>query len=101
MKSGEDLIQEQFATQLINEFYQIFQIEKVDCWVNTYEIIATGNQSGLIEYVSNTISIDELKKKLKNMSLRDFFLSYFGPMTSNSNVFYFKFFLTKFIFFLY
>ena len=28
------MIQEQFATQLINEFYQIFRIENVECWVN-------------------------------------------------------------------
>ena len=38
-KTHEDLRQEQFATQLINEFNQIFRLEKVDCWLNTYEIL--------------------------------------------------------------
>ncbi len=89
IKSGEDLRQEQFATQLINEFYQIFQLEKVDCWLNTYEIIATGNDVGIIECVPNAISIDQLKKKIRGNSLRNFFENYFGPTDSKSNkIFY-------------
>ena len=35
IKTHEDLRQEQFATQLINEFYQIFKIENVDCWLRS------------------------------------------------------------------
>jgi hypothetical protein len=84
VKSGEDLRQEQFATQLINEFHQIFQMEKVGCWVNTYEILATGNNVGIIECVPNAISIDQLKRKVKNCSLRVFFENYFGPLDSKS-----------------
>ena len=80
------MIQEQFATQLINEFYQIFRIENVDCWVNTYEILSAGKESGLIECVPNAISIDELKKKIGNMSLRDFFINYYeGPDSKSKN----------------
>jgi phosphatidylinositol kinase/protein kinase (PI-3 family) len=70
---------------LINEFNQIFQIEKVNCWVNPYEILSTGNESGIIECVSNAISIDDLKRKIKNMTLRDFFIKYFGPQDSKGN----------------
>jgi len=76
------MIQEQFATQLINEFHQIFQIENVNCWVNPYEILSIGKESGLIECVPNAISIDELKKRIGNMSLRDFFINHFG----NNNI---------------
>lgn len=80
VKNGEDLRQEQFATQLINEFHQIFKLEKVDCWVNTYEILATGNNAGLIEVVPNAISLDQLKRKAKGInSLRHFFEVYYGP----------------------
>jgi hypothetical protein len=83
VKSGEDLRQEQFATQLINEFYQIFKLEKVDCWVNPYEILATGNNVGIIEVVPNAISIDQLKRKSKNItSLKNFFECYFSPVNS-------------------
>lgn len=84
VKSGEDLRQEQFATQLINEFYQIFMLEKVLCWVNPYEILATGNNVGIIECVPNAISVDQLKRKIGNTSLRRFYETYFGPINSES-----------------
>ena len=78
IKTHEDLRQEQFATQLINEFYQIFKIENVDCWLNTYEIISTGNDSGLVEMVNDSLSLDQLKQKINHISLADFYLHYFG-----------------------
>ena len=84
IKTNEDLRQEQFATQLINEFYQIFQISKVKCWLNTYEIISTGNNSGLIEMVPDSLSLDQLKQKTNHISLRNFFLYYFGKGNEKS-----------------
>ena len=83
-KTHEDLRQEQFATQLINEFNQIFKLEHVDCWLNTYEIISTGNDAGLVEMVNNSLSLDQLKQKLNNIPLRDFYLYYWGKGHSNS-----------------
>ena len=77
-KTHEDLRQEQFATQLINEFNQIFKLEKVNCWLNTYEIISTGNDAGLVEMVNDSLSLDQLKQKLNNISLSDFYLHYWG-----------------------
>lgn len=76
VKSGEDLRQEQFATQLINEFNQIFKAEKVDLRLNKYEIISTGNKVGIIECINNAISIDELHKKT-GLSLKEFFDIYY------------------------
>ena len=81
IKTNEDLRQEQFATQLINEFYQIFKQEKVNCWLNTYEIISTGNNSGLVEMVNDSISIDQLKQKTSNLPLNDFFIYFFDKKT--------------------
>ena len=83
-KTHEDLRQEQFATQLINEFNQIFKLEGVNCWLNTYEIISTGNDSGLVEMVNDSLSLDQLKQKLNNISLHDFYLYYWGKGHSNS-----------------
>ena len=83
-KTHEDLRQEQFATQLINEFNQIFKIEHVNCWLNTYEIISTGNDAGLVEMVNDSLSLDQLKQKLNNISLREFYLYYWGRGRSNS-----------------
>ena len=84
IKSGEDLRQEQFASQLINEFSQIFKIEDVDCYLYPYEIISTGNNAGIIEVCPNTISLDELKHKMSfdpNNSLKVFYEKYFGKGT--------------------
>ena len=59
-------------------------MEKVDCWVNTYEILATGTNAGIIEVVPNSISIDQLKRKAKGItSLSHFFEVYYGPVESN------------------
>jgi phosphatidylinositol 4-kinase len=85
IKTHEDLRQEQFATQLINEFYQIFQLEHTGLWLNTYEIISTGNDSGLVEMVNDSLSLDALKQKLDSISLADFYLHYFGNGNPNSN----------------
>ena len=85
IKTHEDLRQEQFATQLINEFYQIFQLENTGLWLNTYEIISTGNDSGLVEMVNDSLSLDVLKQKLDSISLADFYLYYFGKGDSNSH----------------
>ena len=85
IKNGEDLRQEQFATQLINEFYQIFQLEEVDIWLKPYEILSTGHNVGLIECVPNSVSLDYLKRKSKNInSLSHFYETYFGPIDSES-----------------
>ena len=83
-KTHEDLRQEQFATQLINEFYQIFKLENTGCWLNTYEIISTGNDSGLVEMVDNSLSLDQLKQKTRHISLKDFYLNYFGKGNADS-----------------
>lgn len=64
--------------------HQIFQLENVECWVYTYEILSTGNNVGLIECVPNTISIDQLKKKIKHHTINQFFQTYFGPVNSDS-----------------
>ena len=77
IKTNEDLRQEQFATQLINEFYQIFKQEKVNCWLNTYEIISTGNNSGLVEMINDSLSLDQLKQETNNISLKLFFEIFF------------------------
>ena len=78
IKTNEDLRLEQFATQLINEFYQIFKLENTGCWLNTYEIISTGKNSGLVEMVNNSLSLDQLKQKTNHISLKDFYINYYG-----------------------
>ena len=84
IKTNEDLRQEQFATQLINEFYQIFKIENTGLWLNTYEIISTGKNCGLVEMINNSLSLDQLKQKTNHISLRDFYINYYGKGNEDS-----------------
>ena len=77
IKAGEDLKQEQFATQLIGIFREIFSQNNVDCWLSSYEIISTGQDCGLVEMISNSLSLDQIKQKT-GLSLKQFYIEYFG-----------------------
>ena len=77
IKAGEDLKQEQFATQLIQVFKEIFNQNGVDCWLSSYEVISTGQDCGLVEMVCNSLSMDQIKRKT-GLSLKQFYLEYFG-----------------------
>jgi len=64
VKSNDDVRQEQFAMQLISQMDQIFKLKKLNLWLKPYEILATGARCGLIEVVSDALSIDGIKRKL-------------------------------------
>lgn len=72
VKGGDDLRQELFAMQLIKKFDDIFkQTNKFRLYLKPYEIIITSENSGLIEYCPNTLSMDSIKKYIgENMTLR-------------------------------
>jgi phosphatidylinositol 4-kinase len=59
--------------QLINQIDQIFRRQKLNIWLKPYEILATGKDCGLIEFLSDAVSIDAFKKKNPNCTLEDFF----------------------------
>ena len=61
VKSGDDLRQEQFAMQLISQIDQIFKKKKLNIWLKPYEILATGKDCGLIEFLTDAVTIDALK----------------------------------------
>jgi len=65
---------------------QIFKQKKINLWLRPYEILATGNRCGLIEVVTDALSIDSIKKKMdKNSQLVDYFIKQFGDKKSKSN----------------
>ena len=76
VKSGDDLRQEQFAMQLISQIDQIFKREKLNIWLKPYEILATGKDCGLIEFLADAMSIDAIKKKT-HLTLEDYFKNNF------------------------
>lgn len=59
---------------------QIFSMAKCNLWLCPYEILATGPNCGLIEVVSDALSVHALKEKLgDNGTLLDYFNRQFGP----------------------
>ncbi|KAG2037292.1 kinase-like domain-containing protein [Suillus americanus] len=62
VKTGGDLRQEQVAVQLIQQFKQIWQEEGCQCWVRYFQILITGASSGLVETITDAVSIHSIKK---------------------------------------
>ena len=77
-KSNDDLRQEALIMQLLKLFNETFKKEKIPLKLKTYEIIVTSKNSGLIEFIPNSISIDSLKKNLKDSNLNNFFRTFFA-----------------------
>jgi len=79
VKSGDDLRQEQFASQMISKFKDIFESHKLKLWLKPFNIIATAHDGGLIETIPDAISIDKLKKSFPQyLDLRSYFVRTFG-----------------------
>lgn len=75
VKSNDDVRQEQFAMQLISQMGQIWNSAGLPLWTKPYEIIATGPNCGLIEAITDSMSIHAVKEKVGvNATLRDYFL---------------------------
>ncbi|KAH7889675.1 kinase-like protein [Phlebopus sp. FC_14] len=62
VKTGADLRQEQVAVQLIQEFERIWQEESCQCRVRYFRILITGASSGLVETITDAVSIHSIKK---------------------------------------
>lgn len=67
VKTNDDLRQESFAMQLLHEFNTIFKIEGLPISVIPYEVIPLGHNCGVIEFLKDTITMDELRKKEGNL----------------------------------
>ena len=79
VKSGDDLRQEQFASQLISKFKNIFENHKLKLWLKPFNILATCPNGGLIQTITDAVSIDSIKKKNRFLSdLKDYFTFTYG-----------------------
>ena len=92
VKFGDDCRQEYLAMQLITQFKKIFDAASLPIYLNPYHILVNSTSSGLIELVSDAISIHQLKgfyQKLDNtticISLRDHFKRFYGEDTLEYN----------------
>ncbi|EEB89093.1 hypothetical protein MPER_12855, partial [Moniliophthora perniciosa FA553] len=92
VKTGGDLRQEQLAVQLIREFQQLWEEENCQCWVRPFRILITGGSSGLVETITDAVSIHSIKKseyarrlaegRLGHVTLLDHFKSTYGDPSS-------------------
>lgn len=79
VKARDQLRQEMFAQRLIQEFARMFDRALIPCWLRAYEIISTSSDSGLIETLTDALSIDSIKKHSRNVvTLQDYFVGVHG-----------------------
>eukprot|EP00026_Physarum_polycephalum_P001879 Phypoly_transcript_01882.p1 GENE.Phypoly_transcript_01882~~Phypoly_transcript_01882.p1 ORF type:complete len:672 (+),score=135.23 Phypoly_transcript_01882:1057-3072(+) len=83
VKSGDDLRQEKLAVQLIEQIYNIFLEFKLPLFIHPYKVLATSSEDGMIETVTNAMTLDSIKQLLKpNATLLDYFRLLYGGETS-------------------
>lgn len=83
MKGGDDLRQEIICMQLIYKMREILHDANLEIFIKPYEILVLSENSGILEFVSNSISIDSMKKKRDedSRSISDFFADVFNTET--------------------
>jgi phosphatidylinositol 4-kinase len=63
VKTGADLRQEQLAVQIIKEFGRIWSETKCPHWVRYFRILVTSESTGLMETITDAISVHSIKKE--------------------------------------
>ncbi|RYO74731.1 hypothetical protein DL766_004518 [Monosporascus sp. MC13-8B] len=69
VKTGADLRQEAFACQLIQVCDKIWADAGIPVWVKIMRILVTGESSGLVETITNGVSLHSLKRSLTMASI--------------------------------
>lgn len=64
VKSNDDLRQEMFCMQLIHYYQSVFANAQLDVLLRPYGILSCSKDTGLIETLTNSTSLDGLKKSL-------------------------------------
>lgn len=71
VKTGDDLRQEAFACQLIQAMQMCWEKADSGVWVKKYNILITHNSAGLVETITNALSIHSIKKAMTTASLKN------------------------------
>eukprot|EP00960_Hanusia_phi_P029133 747788-Hanusia_phi.AAC.4 len=87
VKSGDDLRQEQFAMQMIEEIKRIWEEDKLQLRLKTYKIVSISENSGLMEMIPDTVSLAAVRRKYsKYTSLANFYREAFGEEGALSRI---------------
>lgn len=87
VKSNDDLRQEVFVMQMIHYYKSVFANASLPIWLRTYRILSTSKDTGIIEYLADTTSLDGLKKTdgyPVEGGLRAYFEQIYGPPEGKS-----------------
>ncbi len=57
--------------QVIRLLQDVWTERNLDLWIHPYEIIVTSPSSGILEFCTDTFSIDGLKKKMSQFKTLD------------------------------
>lgn len=69
-KNGDDLPQEAFACQLITMISNIWKKQNIGAWTKRMKILVTSANTGLVETITNAISIHSIKKSMTEISIK-------------------------------
>ncbi|KAI5967960.1 PIK1 [Candida margitis] len=69
VKNGDDLPQEAFACQLITMISNIWKKHRIAYWTKKMKILITSANAGLVETITNAMSIHSIKKSLTELSI--------------------------------
>ncbi|VDM74362.1 unnamed protein product [Strongylus vulgaris] len=94
VKSGDDLLQELLAYQLLVTLKEIWEEEDVPLYLRPYKIVVTSPDSGMIEPILDACSLHQIKRnqsalyreegKTDEPSLEAHFVETFGPKGSST-----------------
>ncbi|CAD8209104.1 unnamed protein product [Paramecium octaurelia] len=73
IKGGDDLRSELLIMQMMRKINEIFKQKKYNLYLRPYDIILTSPNSGILEFIPNTVSIDKIKREHQGISLRKFY----------------------------
>lgn len=71
VKTGSDLRQEAFACQLIQAMQMCWDRCNTGVWVKRMRILITHNSAGLVETITNALSIHSIKKAMTTASMEN------------------------------
>ncbi|OAG29300.1 phosphatidylinositol 4-kinase [Nematocida displodere] len=77
VKTGSDMKQEQLTTQILTVIKKIWEGDKLPLFIQTYAVMVTGREAGLIETVTGARSVHQIKKLLKEQGGEQTLRSYF------------------------
>jgi len=73
VKFGDDCRQERMALQLINQFHRILTAAKLPLYLRPYNILVLSPEACIMETITNSMSIHQLKKEHHGLSIAEYF----------------------------